>query len=67
MVRPGQLDEAVGHAGLAQPARQVLGLFWRHYVVVAAVGEEGRRVAGVDAGYRREQAVASGYGLGVAA
>ncbi len=37
---------------------------WRHYLVVAPVGEEGWRVAGVDAGDRREEAVASGCGAG---
>ena len=45
MVRPGQLDEAVGHAGLLQPIRQQLRLAGRH-CLVAPVGEEARRVAG---------------------
>ena len=57
-----QSDEAVGHAGLPQPTRQQLRLAGRHYLVVAPVGEEGRRVAEANAGNRREEAVASGYG-----
>src|SRR5918998_891791 len=53
----------MGHAILSQPVCQQLGLSRWHYLVVTPVGEEGRRVAGVDAGDGGEKTVALGYAL----
>ncbi len=62
MVSPGQFRQAVGHAVLLQPLSQQLGLPRWNYLVVAAVGEEGRRIVGVEMVNGREVVVASGYG-----
>ena len=61
VVGPWQLDESVWHAGLPQPIGKQLGLSRRHYLVVAPVGEEGRRIPGIDAGNGREEVVALGH------
>jgi hypothetical protein len=53
----------MGHAGLSQPLRQQLGLSRWHNLVGVPVGEEGRRIAGVDAGNGREETVTFGYGV----
>jgi signal transduction histidine kinase len=53
----------VGHAGPPQTVREQLGLFRRHYLVAAPVGEDGRRIVGVDVGDGRELPVAPWHGF----